>query len=250
MTQDERLLEILLYLKKHQTMSIHTICENFQVSRDTARRDILKLLSSGIVTRTYGGISLPVLQNTIKRYQERIQEHSEEKEKIATEALTWIKKDGFYFLDPSTTVQFLAQKIQLPVSIFTNALDLIEVLSEKDYISTYSIGGKLYPKNRFFYSPGVERQLLQMRFDAAFIGVCAICEDGIYYNEEEDVCVTKAAIAKSDRVIILAESDKFNTSGYFKGADWNQISMIITNRQLPEKFINVITEFNIQAIIV
>ena len=42
MHQEERLLAIFTYLKEHQKMSIHTICDRLHVSRDTARRDILR----------------------------------------------------------------------------------------------------------------------------------------------------------------------------------------------------------------
>ena len=66
MYQEERLLKVLEYLSEHNYMSIHEICEMFNVSRDTARRDILKLIDQGSAMRTHGGISLPILKNTIK----------------------------------------------------------------------------------------------------------------------------------------------------------------------------------------
>lgn len=44
MYQEERLLKILEYLKQHQAMSVQDICTQFEVSRDTARRDIVRLV--------------------------------------------------------------------------------------------------------------------------------------------------------------------------------------------------------------
>lgn len=55
MFQEERLLKILEYLKQHQSMSVQEICTQFDVSRDTARRDIVRLVQEGVVIRTHGG---------------------------------------------------------------------------------------------------------------------------------------------------------------------------------------------------
>lgn len=45
MHQEERILKVLAYLNEHNYMSIHDICEMFNVSRDTARRDIVRLIN-------------------------------------------------------------------------------------------------------------------------------------------------------------------------------------------------------------
>lgn len=73
MYQEERLLLILEYLNKNQSMSVNEICDRFQISRDTARRDVLKLVEQGAAIRTHGGIALPTLNETILAYRERIQ---------------------------------------------------------------------------------------------------------------------------------------------------------------------------------
>ncbi|QLK08836.1 hypothetical protein BMG_5575 (plasmid) [Priestia megaterium] len=43
MLQDERLEAILLYLKDHERITIETVCEINNVSKDTARRYLIKL---------------------------------------------------------------------------------------------------------------------------------------------------------------------------------------------------------------
>ena len=83
MYQEGRLIKILEYLNKYNSISVQQICEMSNVSRDTARRDIIKLTQQGAAIRTHGGISLPVLKNTIKAYRERLESYSEEKKNIA-----------------------------------------------------------------------------------------------------------------------------------------------------------------------
>lgn len=249
MYQEERLLKILHYLKENNTMSIHDICTMFNVSRDTARRDIIKLIEQGTAIRTHGGISLPVLRNTIEAYRERLKYYSEEKRAIAKRALEFINEKEHYFFDVSTTISFLSEYINKSITIVTHSLDNIEILSDKKDIYVNSFGGLLNNKNRFFYKPGCEDLLTGMRFDIAFIGAAAVNEDGIYYDDEEDAFIKQAAIKKSDKVIILTDCKKFKNSSYYKGVNWNQIDIIITDDKPPKNFIDIIQKENIQLII-
>lgn len=249
MHQEERLLRILEYLNQHNHMSIHAICEMFNVSRDTARRDIVKLIEQGTATRTHGGISLPVLRNTIKAYRERMESYSEEKISIAQKALEFVNEDEHYFFDVSTTVGFLAEYINKSAVVFTHSLDNIEVLSEKKDVSVHSIGGALNKKNRFFYKPDCIEYLNGIRFDAAFLGASSITEDGIYYVDEEDAFIKQIAVKKSIKVIVLAEYEKFHRSSYYKGVNWEQIDIIITDQMPPSAFVDIIESYDIQLII-
>ena len=249
MYQEERLLKVLEYLNEHNYMSIHDICEMFDVSRDTARRDIVKLINQGTAIRTHGGISLPVLKNTIKEYRERIEAYSEEKKNIAQKALEFIEEGKHYFFDVSTIVSFLAQEINKSIWVLTHSLDNIEMLSEKENIDVNSIGGSLNKRNRFFYKADYVKYFDGIRFDAAILGAAAITEDGIYYVDEEDALIKQAAVKKSDLVIVLAEYDKFKCLSYYRGAKWEQIDVIITDKIPPAAFVDIIEAYDIKLII-
>lgn len=249
MYQEERLLKILEYLNENNNMSIHAICEMFSVSRDTARRDIIKLIEQGTAIRTHGGISLPTLKTTIEAYRERLKFYSEEKKSIAKKALQFVEDKKHYFFDVSTTISFLSEYINKNITVVTHSLDNIEIFSDKKEVSAYSIGGCLNTKNRFFYKPGCTDYFQEMRFDAAFIGAAAINEDGIYYDDEEDAFIKQAAVKKSTRVIILADYKKFKLSSYYRGVNWDQVDVIITDKRPPSIFMDIIEASDIQIII-
>jgi DeoR family transcriptional regulator, carbon catabolite repression regulator len=249
MYQEERLLKVLEYLNEHNYMSIHDICEMFEVSRDTARRDIVKLINQGTAIRTHGGISLPILNNVIKEYRERIEAYSEEKKSIAKKALEFIAENKHYFFDVSTTISYLAQEVNKSIWVLTHSLDNIEMLSEKDNVELNSIGGCLNKKNRFFYKADYVKYFDGIRFDASILGAAAITEDGIYYVDEEDALIKQAAIKKSDLVIVLAECEKFKCLSYYRGAKWEQIDVIITDKMPPVAFVDIIEAYDIKLII-
>lgn len=249
MYQEERLVKILKYLNEHNTMSIHCICDLLQVSRDTARRDILKLIEQKVAMRTHGGISLPSLQDTIKEYRQRIQSYSEEKKLIAQKALEFIKESNHYFFDVSTIIRFLAEEIHTNIWVFTHSLDNIEILSEKSEVNSSLLGGCLHHKNRFFYKPDCRNYFADLRFDIAFLGAAAIAMDGIYYVDEEDAFIKKSVVDKAAKVILLAEYDKFKCSSYYKGITWEQIDVVITNQMPPARFVEVMQANDIECII-
>lgn len=249
MHQEERLLKVLEYLNEHNHMSIHGICQMFNVSRDTARRDIVKLINEGTAVRTHGGISLPILRNTIKEYRERIEACSDEKKIIAQKAMEFIEKGKHYFFDVSTTVGFLAQEINKPIWVLTHSLDNIEILSEKNDVEVQAIGGCLNKRNRFFYKMDSINYLDGIRFDSAILGAASITEDGIYYADEEDALIKQSAIRKSNLVIILAEYEKFKSLSYYKGVNWDQIDVIITNKMPPSAFVDIIESNDIKLIV-
>ncbi|WP_234122038.1 DeoR/GlpR family DNA-binding transcription regulator [Clostridium hydrogenum] len=248
MYQEERLLKILEYLNKNNSMSIHTICEMFGVARDTARRDIVKLIEQGAAVRSRGGISLPVLKNTIKNYRERLEAYSEEKKNIAKRALEFIEAGEHYFFDVSTTVSFLAQYVDKSITVFTHSLDNIEILSEKKDVKLYSMGGCFNKENRFFYNPDCMNYVKGVKFDVAFLGAAAITEEGIFYADEEDAYVKNQVCKNSSKVIVLAEIEKFNKLSYFKGLNLDEIDILVTDSMPPSEFVNIIKSNNIKLV--
>lgn len=250
MYQEERLLKILEYLNNSNHLSVHDICRIFDISRDTARRDIVRLVEEGTVIRTHGGITLPGFDETIYSYRERLESHSQEKKEIAEKALTFIKENEHYFFDVSTTIGYLAKKLNSKVTIFTHSLDNIEILSGNQEVSVHSIGGCLNKANRFFYSFDYSSSIESTHFDASFIGAAAISEDGVFYADYEDALIKKTSAKQSDKVIVLAGFEKFGKTSYYKGLSWEQIDILITDKTPTSIYMDIINKHNIELNIV
>ena len=59
----DRIRQIYEMLKEEQTISINKLCDSFQVSKNTIRRDIAELEKDGLVKKVYGGIVLQQLSD-------------------------------------------------------------------------------------------------------------------------------------------------------------------------------------------
>ncbi len=248
MFQEERLVKILDYLKQHKTMSVGEICSFFQVSRDTARRDIVRLVQEGVVARTHGGVALPDLQKELTSYQERLIDEPTGKNVIGEHAAKLIRDHETVFLDVSTTVQFVAEHIQAKqITAVTHSIDNVGILSKLEDLSIYVLGGYLHTQNRLLYGPSVIEKISEIRADKAFIGATAIQTDGLYYPYEEDVRVKREMARRSDQVILVADHTKFTVKSRFK-LDFDHVDIIVTDQSIPVDIQEILDQKNITLI--
>lgn len=248
--QEERLALILNHLKTSRTLSVGEICRLFHISRDTARRDIVKLVNKGAASRTHGGIALLDLQNAVLGYRQRAYNFSEEKMRIGAHALQFLLPGKLYFLNASTSVSCMAKMIDRKVTIYTHSLDTAEILSQQLKSRVFLLGGVLNGKNRYFYDPESAGRLNKIRFDAAFLGTAAISADGFYYDDPDDAAMNSLAVSRSDKIYVLAEHLKFAKKSYFRGFGWKNVQAIITDQDIPPEFLPIAADSGTEVVIV
>ncbi|MDQ0860374.1 DeoR/GlpR family DNA-binding transcription regulator [Bacillus sp. V2I10] len=249
MYQEERLLKILHALNEKQMLSNDEICEMLHISRDTARRDIVKLAEQGAAVRTHGGIALPIIKEEIQAYKNRLTSFSKEKHLIGKYSAGLIGNHDLCFFDVSTTIKFLCDHLETPATIYTHSLDNAESLSENENADFHLLGGRLDRTHRFFYEPEFRTAIESITFDKAFIGACAIGEDGIYYETKEDRIIKKTAAERSKQVFLLADYNKFNQESKYRAFDFSMIHVLVTDRRPPAKFQEILREHNVKIMI-
>ncbi|WP_265333510.1 DeoR/GlpR family DNA-binding transcription regulator [Paenibacillus guangzhouensis] len=229
-------------------MSVADICTHYHVSRDTARRDIVRLVQEGVVVRTHGGVALPELQKELSSYQDRMIEESDSKQRIGRQGAMLIRDHETVYMDVSTTVQFVAQHVEARgITVVTHSIDNVGILSKRDDLSIYVLGGYLHTQNRLLYGPSVIDKISDIRADKAFIGTTSIQPDGFYYPYEEDVRVKKEMAKQSDQVILVADHTKFGAKSRFK-LDFDYVDIIVTDQPLKEELREILDHRNITII--
>ncbi|GFZ30317.1 hypothetical protein CSC2_08430 [Clostridium zeae] len=71
-------------------------------------------------------------------------------------------------------------------------------------------------------------------------------EQGIYYEDEEDVFIKQEVIKRSKKVILLAEHQKYETNNYYKGLALDKINIIIVDPLSVAFFVDIIKTKNIE----
>ncbi|HFK6602232.1 TPA: DeoR/GlpR family DNA-binding transcription regulator [Listeria monocytogenes] len=248
MNQKERIVEELKLLENKKTISQEELMQIFSISKDTARRDILKLVESGLAERYPGGVSLPVLKPQIESYTSRLVKQSEQKKKIAYAAGKVIKDHMTIYLDVSTTVHFLASNLeQHDLVVVTNSMDNAIAASQKEANKVYLLGGFFNFHSRVLYGEPVLGQLQQFNFDVAFIGGAGLTEDGIFYSELTDVYMKQEIIRNSEKVFLLIDSTKVNKKTASK-IDFSGIDAVITDQPLPKDLMQCLISKEVEVI--
>ncbi|MCP3738449.1 DeoR/GlpR family DNA-binding transcription regulator [Rossellomorea sp. BNER] len=250
MYQEERLIAILDFLKKNKRISVEQICTLFDVSKDTARRDLVKLEEEKRISRTRGGAILPALHNEIKDYSNRLKTVSEEKKVIGKKAAELMNEGDRIILDASTTVQACAEQLTIEDgTIITNSINQAEVLSNKSGIHIHLLGGQLQKEHRFLFGSAVIEKLSQYYVDKAFIGVVGISENGLTIAHEDDGMVKRKMISRAKQVIVVADHTKIGITDFYQFADLGEVDLFITDKTPPKVFQDLLNKNNVDLLI-
>jgi DeoR family transcriptional regulator, carbon catabolite repression regulator len=251
MYQEERLVSIINYLKKNSRISVEEICHLFGVSRDTARRDLVKLEEQKAIIRTRGGAIFPSAHNEIKDYTKRLKTVSNEKRMIGKKAASIINSGDRIILDASTTVQACAEQIEsAECTIITNSINQAEALSVKPGVKIHLLGGELHKEHRFLYGSSVIEKLSHYYVDKVFIGVVGISEHGLTIAHEEDGMVKRKMMQRAKRVIVLADHTKIGVTDFYQFAEIHDIDLCITDKTPSKQFRELLANNNVDLLIV
>ncbi|WHY87118.1 DeoR/GlpR family DNA-binding transcription regulator [Neobacillus novalis] len=249
MYQEERLVSIMDFLQKHNRISVEQICTIFDVSRDTARRDLVRLEEDKAIVRTRGGAILPSVHDEVKSYSKRLNFVTEEKQVIGIKAASLIYPGDRVILDASTTVQACAEQIKnMDCTIITNSINQAEVLSSNQEINIQLLGGTLQQEHRFLYGSTVIEKLSDYHVDKVFIGVVGISEKGLTIAHEEDGLVKRKMIQQSKQVIVLADHTKLGHTDFFRFADLQDVDLLITDQTPSKEFRELLYKNNVELL--
>lgn len=233
MNQQERIGKILTCLDEKKQLSVGELCAMFGVSKDTARRDIIKLEQTGVVERFHGGIRAPYLKPRLKDYQARLIMNPDIKERLGRAAAALIRDNDAVMLDLSATVQFIGENITAKdVLAVTNSIDTAVSLMRTDVERIYLTGGYLHPGLRTLLGMGVLDRIRNFHFDVAFIGASAVRAEGLYYMLEDDVVLKENLMQVSDRVVLVADHTKYSASAPCR-MDIRGVHLLVTDVYPP-----------------
>ncbi|NGQ96977.1 DeoR/GlpR transcriptional regulator [Brevibacillus sp. SYP-B805] len=250
MYQEERLDAIMAYLQEHKRVSVQEICERFGVSRDTARRDIVKLEEQGLILRTRGGAILPTLSKRFHNYAERLQMESGEKHRIALLAASLIKDNDYLIMDASTTVLFAAECLTTKNNVVvTNSIDIAAIVGRKEQAKVYLLGGCFHPAHRFVYGQRAIEMMAEYHADKLLIGAGGIARNGLTNPSEEESHLLKEMMKRADQVIVLADHSKFDVQQFVKVAGWDQIDMLVTDREPQGELAEALKQHEVDVLV-
>lgn len=247
MTQDERLLSMQSWLLEQGKITLTEVCERFDISRDSARRDLVKLTQLPGIQRIRGGaISVPVTANAKAYHQKPI---NQVKLDIGRIAASLVDPNDYILMDTGTTLSAMASYLASPLTVVTNSVDCLTELSQEQCIDVHFLGGQFNAFHRAMLGTTAIQQLLKYRINKAFIGVCALSEHGLSTTSEEEASMKQAMIAQAELVVFVCDSSKFGQQHFFQVCGVEKADVIITDQAPPPLIGEIIASNDIHLIV-
>jgi DeoR/GlpR family transcriptional regulator of sugar metabolism len=249
MTQDERLKDILEYLKQYGKIHMEDICKRYKVSRDTARRDLVKLNDTKLIVRVQGGAMLSTFASQVPHYEQRFADR-DIKRKIGQTAAALVKDNDYLFMDASTTVQLTAESLSAHnLVVVTNSIDVAIILGKKGGMKIHLLGGEFDFWNRSVTGVEAMEMLRNYHVQTLFVGACGFTLDGLSSPIVEEAYLKREMIRRAERVVVLADCSKFTKVFFHHICGLEEIDVLITDKEPPEYLKDALTQYNIECLI-
>jgi len=222
----------LLTVKKYVT--VEELSQKLGVSGETIRRDMKTLEKKGVLKRTYGGAYLKGSTESDVSIQVRKNILLPQKEQIAVLCSQFIKPDDTIFLDSSTTSLEIAKCIvQLPITVITHSLVIINYLSDYSNIRVIALGGILDTVNMCFTGKTTLSELDNVYARKGFVSCRTLSERfGVMDSNEQIGQVRTAAIDHCFASYLVADHTKFSNTSLYKIADFERFDAIVTDKPI------------------
>ena len=256
----QRLEALEAYIKKEGSVSISQLCEEFQVSVNTVRRDIDALVQNGKIKKVYGGvvalgqtedISTPTTRELMD-FTVRNQEYQTEKQQIGRCAAEFVNHGDTIFLDSGSTVlqmvPFLAEKKNL--TVITYSIPVIAGLIKYPQIRTIALPGMVLSRTASLVGHSTCAALSSFNCAKAFMGCTGLSLSRQLTNATmEEYEVKQVALRQSKLHYLLADHEKFDHAALMTYADISIMDYVITNREPEEQYKNHFEEHHIRWIL-
>lgn len=243
---------ILNELNKNGTIRVTEMAEKLNVTKVTIRKDLKALENKGLLYRVHGSASSVNPHAADVNVNIKDQINSVAKHQIAIEAAKLIQENDSIMIGSGSTIHAFAEAIQ-PVqhlNVVTLSLKTAILLNEQDNIDVIQLGGKLNKNSMSVRGDYTVAGLQDLVCSKLFIGVDGIDpEYGITAATIEEAQLTQKLMAKSSKVIILADSSKFGKRGFGRICSIEDTDIIITDDSIPEQYISLIEGAGVDLII-
>lgn len=247
MQSPQRLQLMLTTLKTKKSLTLREVMTLTGASRDTARRDIIKLTATGAAERSYGGLSLPNSFNRLDDYLTRQADHPTAKRQLGQLAAPLATGKQRFFLDVSTTIGMIPQFLDLaPTTLtVTNSLDIADQLLRKTTSQVRLLGGNYQAERRGTMDSAALRDLLSFKFDLTFLSAAGLTSDGVFFAYQDDIAFKQQLRDQSQQLALVLDQSRFDMTHNYRGLALEQLDYLVTNAPVPANLNTALTTANV-----
>lgn len=240
----ERQQVILGHLAKKGNVSVTELCQLFNVSEMTIRRDLVDLEKQGLLQRTYGGAipTEPAFYEISSRA--KLSVCKEEKERIGKLCAGMVRDQDVVFLDSGTTTLQIARQLKnRSITLVTNDLNIAAEIIDCPSIDVYITSGTLRRGTNNLLGPKVSSFFDDIRGNKLFLGVEGVdIRAGITVPDMDEVAIKRKMMSAADEIIVVADHSKLGRNSMGIIAPLSAVNCLVTDQNVPSEQLRLFKE--------
>lgn len=205
------------------------LSEEFGISLDTVRRDLIAMEDEGLLKRVRGG-AVPVSRPS-QPFHIRMHEVNPNISAIARAVFSHISDGMVLLLDGGTSVLELARLLPAGFSgMVVTPAPTIAVAAQEQNIDTILIGGRLSRLGGITVGAEPERSIADCAADLCVLGACGVEPSfGLGADDIDEAGVKRQMTLVSTRTIVMAGSEKLGQRSRHKVVPCSAIDLLVTD---------------------
>lgn len=247
----DRYAAIMELMDAEGKVLVEELASTLRVSVSTIRRDLDALASQGMVRRIHGGAIALRRNGDIRPFSVRLEQHYDEKLRIAKAAAELVSPGMQIGVDGGTTtallVPFLLEVGEL--TVVTNSIKAASELTSSEKVKLFLLGGQVDAVSLSTSGPWTASQLGDVYLSKVFLGVAGVDPAvGLTTGLFEQIQTKRALIHRAQEVIVLADHTKIGAVSSFFVADVTSVSTIITGMEAAAKLVAEIRQKGVTVV--
>lgn len=236
----ERQDKIIQMLSMKGSVATTELIEEFRVSIETVRRDLLELERQGLLQRVHGGA---VAVGEMKAYEslpQRLEENREAKDRLCETGAGLVAEGEILYVDCGSTAVHFAKALACRferLTVVTHSMEVFEILTQKEGFQVVLCAGHYKKAERAFYGQLALNMLRSVHVQKAFLFPAAVSlQSGVGDFDEELLQMQHQIMNCTDKVYFLADSEKFEKRAFLKLCDMSAKHIYVTDSGLSSNF--------------
>lgn len=235
-----RLNQIETYLQEAKSVTLDKLCELYNVSKNTIRRDVAELEKRGSIKKVYGGIMLNK-QEATEPFESREIKNKAAKKAVAKAASKLVADGDVIYIDSGTTtmhmIPYLAKRENL--TIITSNLHAITSAIPYATLNVIATGGVLYRPTIALAGSSVIEFLDKYNISLAFLASTGVSlTKGVTNTSPLEYEIKKYLIEKSEKTALLVDDSKLDVISLMTYCALADLDYFVTNKQPPQAYLD------------
>lgn len=239
----ERRNEILEKLQAERRVVVSELSQAYDVSEETIRRDLEKLVNDGYAIKSYGGAVINENMNIDLPFNIRKNRNVIGKQRAAELVAQMVHDGDSIMLDASSTAVYIAKALRgkKNLTIITNSVEIIIELFDVPDWSVMSTGGVSREGSFALVGPQTDKMLCSYHVDKTFVSCKGIdLSFGFADTDELHANNKKTMLDCANEKILVADSSKFDKTAFALIGKLKDVTAVVTDEKPEKKWLDAL----------